>query len=154
LYPTARELVATVTASLMALLSGDVIGTLTIALSSIPTITLIETEAEEDLEPILEDGMAASEGIPAIERALENPQSLRGATPQEIRRLIPDDWAEKPLRKGSGVRFLPPKNTGESISIEDGWPGHADPLHQGPYVKIASGGKVHRISLEGNPTLP
>lgn len=65
LTPTARELVASVTAMTLSLLSGDVIGALTIALSTIPTITLVETEVEEDLEPVLEDGMAATEGTAA-----------------------------------------------------------------------------------------
>ncbi|HEX5495989.1 MAG TPA: hypothetical protein VFX70_15580 [Mycobacteriales bacterium] len=89
----------------------------------------------------------------AVVRSLDNPASLRGATPDEVRDLIPDGWIEKPLKKGSGVRFLNPKRPGESVSIEDGWPGHSDPLHSGPYVKISRNGIIERIPLHGNPVL-
>lgn len=62
LTPTARELIVTVHAAVLSALSGDVLGALTLALSSIPTITVIETEVEEDLEPLIDDEMAVSEG--------------------------------------------------------------------------------------------
>ncbi|MCO5968917.1 hypothetical protein NDW01_10965 [Actinoallomurus sp. WRP6H-15] len=93
LSPTAHELVSSVTAMMLSLLSGDIIGALTIALSTIPTITLIETEVEEELEPALEDGMAATEGTatgwrsifdslkagrqPGSVKVVDNPTELR-----------------------------------------------------------------------------
>ena len=62
LSPTASELVGSVTAMTLSLLSGDVIGALTVALTTIPTITLIETEAENELEPLIEEEIAVTEG--------------------------------------------------------------------------------------------
>ena len=96
---------------------------------------------------------AAKTSSAAVERTLKDPATLRGATPDEARRLVPEGWIEKPLRKGDGVRFLNPKRKGESIEIEDGWPGHGDPLHRGPYIKVSRNGVVDRIPLQGNPTL-
>ena len=90
---------------------------------------------------------------PVAARDLKDPSSLRGATPDEVRRLIPEDWVEKPLRKGEGVRFLDQRRKGDSVEIETGVPGHKDPVHSGPYVKVSRNGKVDRIPLQGNPML-
>ena len=60
---------------------------------------------------------AAKTSSAAVERTLKDPATLRGATPDEARRLVPEGWIEKPLRKGDGVRFLNPKRKGESIEI-------------------------------------
>ncbi len=90
---------------------------------------------------------------PVVARDLKDPSSLRGATPDEVRRLIPEDWVEKPLRKGEGVRFLDQRRKGDSVEIEAGVPGHKDPVHSGPYVKVSRNGKVDRIPLQGNPML-
>ncbi|MFD0203999.1 MULTISPECIES: WXG100-like domain-containing protein [Saccharothrix] len=86
-------------------------------------------------------------------RSIERPTSLEGATPEQVRETIPDTWEERPAKKGDGTRFLNPDRPGESIIIENGWPGHADPVHRGPYVKISKDGQVTRIPLEGNPAL-
>jgi hypothetical protein len=88
-----------------------------------------------------------------IERDLRDPSSLRGATPDEVRRLIPEDWVERPLRKGDGVRFLDQRRKGDAVEIEPGVPGHLDLVHRGPYVKVSRNGKVERIPLQGNPML-
>jgi hypothetical protein len=89
----------------------------------------------------------------AVVRDLRDPSSLRGATPEEVRRLVPDDWIERPLRKGEGARFLDQRRKGDAVEIEAGVPGHLDPVHQGPYVKVSRNGKVERIPLQGNPML-
>ncbi len=81
------------------------------------------------------------------------PNSLRGLKPEEVRNLIPENWVERPAKKGDGVRFLNPDRPGESIMIENGWPNATDPVHAGPYAKISIDGKVYRIPLEGNPSL-
>jgi len=88
-----------------------------------------------------------------IPRSLADLGSLRGATPAEIRSLIPKDWVELPLKKGSGVRFLNPARPGEAIMLEDGWAGATDPLHSGPYLRISRNGQIVRIPLAGNPAL-
>ena len=90
---------------------------------------------------------------PAVTRDLRDPSTLRGATPAEVRRLIPDDWVEKPLKKGAGVRFGDPKRPGDMLAIEAGVPGHPDHVHSGPYVKFSRNGKTVRIPLLGNPAL-
>ena len=104
-----------------------------------------------------EGAAASADALDVIEsrvvRDLDDLTSLRGATPDEVRELVPDTWTEKPLKKGDGVRFLNPKRPGESVSLEDGWPGHPDPLHSGPYVKISRDGVIERIPLRGNPVL-
>jgi len=99
------------------------------------------------------DGVAPAVEATTTRRSLDDLSSLRGATPEEIRRLVPDGWVEKPLKKGDGVRFLNPRGRGDFIGIEAGTPGHEDPLHSGPYVKVSKNGFTHRIPLQGNPTL-
>lgn len=86
-------------------------------------------------------------------RSLDDPQSLRGATPKEILELIPQGWTARPLKRGPGVRFHDPARTGEAIFIELGFPHARSPLHRGPYVKISHHGKIVRVPLAGNPTL-
>ncbi|MGV8849040.1 MAG: hypothetical protein ACOH16_05790 [Propionibacteriaceae bacterium] len=39
----------------------------------------------------------------AVVRDLRDPSSLHRATPEEVRRLIPDDWIERPLRKAQSL---------------------------------------------------
>ena len=64
-----------------------------------------------------------------VSRSLSDLDSLRGATPAEIRQLIPKDWTAQPLKKGNGTRYLNPAKPGEAIMIEDGWPNATDPVH-------------------------
>lgn len=53
----------------------------------------------------------------------------------------------------SRLPFLNPKRPGEMIAIESGVPGHEDPVHSGPYLKISRNGATERIHLRGNPAL-
>jgi RHS repeat-associated protein len=92
-------------------------------------------------------------GAFAITRSLSDLGSLRGATIDEIRPLIPESWIEMPLRKGKGTRFVNPARPGEAIMIEEGWPGATDPLHSGPYLRVSRDGRITRIPLAGNPTV-
>jgi len=89
----------------------------------------------------------------AVKRDLRDVATLRGATSEEVRRLVPEDWVEKPLKKGQGVRFGDPKRPGDMVAIESGVRGHSDPLHSGPYVKVSRNGDTVRIPLLGNPVL-
>ncbi|HEX9865256.1 MAG TPA: RHS repeat-associated core domain-containing protein, partial [Acidimicrobiia bacterium] len=89
----------------------------------------------------------------AISRNLDDLSTLRGATPDEIRQLVPEGWIELPLKKGEGVRFLNPDRPGEALMVEMGWPNATDPLHAGPYLRVSRDGVVDRIPLAGNPTL-
>jgi len=89
----------------------------------------------------------------SVMRSLDDLGSLRGATPADIRQLIPEGWTEMPLKTGSGTRFVNPKRPGEAIMIENGWPGATDPLHSGPYLRVSRDGTVTRVPLQGNPVL-
>jgi hypothetical protein len=88
-----------------------------------------------------------------VQRSLDDLSSLRGASIDGIRSLVPEGWVEKPLKKYEGVKFLNPDRPGEAIMIEKGRPDATDPLHSGPYLKISKDGIVERIPLEGNPVL-
>jgi hypothetical protein len=119
-----------------------------------PQETSMATRPHLDQDPRVDVRQISA--VPAAKfamRSLDDLDSLRGATPEEIRGLVPRGWIEKPLKKGDGVRFLNPERPGESISVEGGWPGHVDPLHSGPYVKISRDGMIERIPLQGSPAL-
>lgn len=150
LTPAARELIVSTYAAVMTALSGDVLGALTIALSSIPTITLIETEVEEDLEPILEDEMAATGGrIPSRE---EVEQIIRRA--DRVGSGLKDD---KYHRSASfPIDEIPQKGTVFEITGGDGvkrtlvqLPGELNGT-PGRFEWILDGGKVtHQMFVRG-----
>ena len=85
-----------------------------------------------------------------------DPESVRGLPPSEVKKQLPDGYdGPHPLKKGSGDRYFDPTRNGRSISFEDGWPNATDPVHGGPYMKVATGetrGTI-RVPLEGNPAL-
>ena len=99
-------------------------------------------------------GSNEAQGTQGSQPSLENPESLRGADPSEVENLIPKDWVKGPMKKGAGTRYLNPRKPGESILVEEGWPGASDPLHRGPYVRISGNGQITRVPLKGNPSLP
>lgn len=87
-------------------------------------------------------------------RSLEDPESLRGATPEEVRALIPEHWERGPMRTGRGeIARFPGTKGNDIVQISQGNPSAPDALHQGPYVKIVRYGKQVRIPLKGNPAL-
>ncbi|MGH9782813.1 MAG: RHS repeat-associated core domain-containing protein [Terriglobia bacterium] len=87
-------------------------------------------------------------------RSLENPQSLRGAKPGEIEKLIPDGWVRQPTVGEGGTRWLNPKKPGEAIRVMPGNPADPNPIKRGPYMRISRDRKVSDpIPLAGNPTL-
>ena len=94
-----------------------------------------------------------SNAAKSLTRSLDDLESLHGAKPSEIEKLIPENLVSKPLKKGEGIRYLNPERSGEAVMIEKGWPGATDPLHSGPYLRVSREGVVTRIPLEGNPIL-
>jgi hypothetical protein len=91
----------------------------------------------------------------ATGREFANPESLRGATPDEIRALIPKIWIKRAMRTGRGEIFEFPGTRGaDIIQLSEGNPGAPDALHQGPYMKIVRKGKTLRVELRGNGNLP
>ncbi|MEQ1918596.1 MAG: hypothetical protein ABL955_05305, partial [Elusimicrobiota bacterium] len=87
-----------------------------------------------------DDAANTEKEVQPDDKSLDNPESLRGADRKQIENLVPKDWVKGPMRKGLGTRYLNPKKPGQSILIEDGWPGATDPLHRGPYVRISRNG--------------
>jgi hypothetical protein len=90
----------------------------------------------------------------AWDDALGNPSSLQGIDPEDVKKMIPEDWVSSPQKKGKGTKYVNPHRKGEQVLIEEGWPGAKDPVHAGPYIKISRNGKIERIPLKGNPALP
>ena len=106
-----------------------------------------EPEAEEDDS----DSEEGTDPPPSI----EDPESLRGKTPEEIEDLIPDGWVEgSPTRSGHGRRWKNPEKRGEQVRIMPGDPTN-DPLEKrGPYVGVSRNGtQSPPIPLAGNPAL-
>ncbi|HMS30756.1 MAG TPA: RHS repeat-associated core domain-containing protein, partial [Saprospiraceae bacterium] len=95
----------------------------------------------------------ASAAAKGVTRSLDDLSSIKGATWDEAKSLIPKDWISGPMKKGEGTKFVNPAKKGEQILLEKGWPGAKDPLHEGPYMKISRDGQIIRIPLQGNPTL-
>jgi hypothetical protein len=90
----------------------------------------------------------------ADERSLDDPDSLKGVTKEEVEDLIPDAWNKGPTRTEGGLRaFRPGTRNSEGIRIMPGNPAASDPLHRGPRVIITKGGHKWVIPLKGNPTL-
>jgi hypothetical protein len=80
--------------------------------------------------------------------------SLRGADPEDVLNMIPDNWIVESPSKGLGIKFRNPEKPGQQIIYEKGWAGAKDPTHGGPYLRVSDGkGPVRRIPLAGNPGL-
>ncbi|MDP9350590.1 MAG: RHS repeat-associated core domain-containing protein, partial [Chloroflexota bacterium] len=89
------------------------------------------------------------------ERSIDDPGSLEGATPDEVKETIPDGWVETTSKKGGGTRYTDPKTKGaDQIRVMPGNPGDPTPVKQGPYVRVTRKGvRSDPIPLKGNPTL-
>lgn len=88
---------------------------------------------------------------------LGDPRSLLGASPEALKRLIPDNWTgPRQLRTGKpGWRYY--DNKGRSVMYEEGdlnAPDLGKPdsvMHRGPYFRITENGYEYRIAAPGNP---
>jgi hypothetical protein len=124
-------------------------------------LRLIDRSADElagYLADVLGPGAAAG-ALPAVGgsakgrpvRDIDIGESLQGATRAEVadaaRRA---GWSHRGRsRDGNGDVWVHPVKKGEQVIINDGYPGGADPLHRGPYVKISRGGTKTRYPLSG-----
>ncbi|GAA4887302.1 hypothetical protein GCM10023237_00490 [Streptomyces coeruleoprunus] len=94
----------------------------------------------------------------ANSKKLSDPESLRGATPEELEPLLAGMERRKST-SATGGGFMVRIPGGAAVfeagnnAMEGGQYIMRDPLHRGPYVKIQMGKKVTRIPLAGNPTL-
>jgi hypothetical protein len=123
--------------------------------SSLADRMLGRTPKVEPIDPVPPVKAPVAVKPAALPRTLSDPKSLEGATADEIRSLIPKDWVQRPMKKGTGTIFEFPGTRGSDIiEISEGTPGVSDALHQGPYIKIVRRGQTVRIPLQGNSTLP
>jgi RHS repeat-associated protein len=77
--------------------------------------------------------------------------SMEGATPQQVRDLIPRTWRSAPSTSGGGVKFFDGK--GNQVRIMPGTPGIGN-VHGGPYMVVSIYGTIAWVPLAGNPMLP
>jgi RHS repeat-associated protein len=103
-------------------------------------------------------GLGGSSPSKADLKKFPDVSHLRGAEPDDVLNVIPDHWkVDTPSSVspgGEGVRFSNPNAPSQSIIYESGWPGSTDPLHGGPYLRVADGTQPsYRIPLAGNPQL-
>lgn len=87
---------------------------------------------------------------------LNDPDSLKGMDPEDVKKLIPDDWPSSPQGRGVGTKYVDPARKGRQVLVEQGSPpkpGQPPNVHSGPYLKISQNGKITRVPLKGNPTL-
>lgn len=89
------------------------------------------------------------------ERKWDDPESLRGATPEEVREVIPEGWTERPTQSGGGTRYADPARPGVQVRVMPGNPKNSIPVQRGPYVVVSPGNgpTSGHIPLAGNPTL-
>ena len=102
----------------------------------------------------LKTSAAAAGGIPLI-RSLTNPESMVGATPEEVRAMLPEDWVAKAVKKGAGTRWMSQKDGryGQIRYLSDGSPQVNDPLHQEPYYDVRIGGMQYRVAAAGSSVI-
>ncbi len=95
----------------------------------------------------------ADESDGAIVRSFSNPDSMVGATEDQVRAMIPQGMTEGQLAPSRGVsygrRWLGPGRSGQ-IEFSYGNSANPDLLHQEPYVKVSIGGTQYRAAAAGS----
>jgi hypothetical protein len=88
-------------------------------------------------------------------RSLLKPETMAGATEEEIAALIPDSWSSGPAKKGFGTRWLSTKNGkyGQVRYFPNGSPKVGEPLHDEAYADVTIGGLEYRFAAAGNSVL-
>ncbi|MFJ4678554.1 RHS repeat domain-containing protein [Kitasatospora sp. NPDC088783] len=98
-------------------------------------------------------------------RSLKDPQSMRGATREEVRLLAEEaGFVHQPMNEraatgGEGDLYRMPGESGVTIMWEKGDPSaYGDPVHHGPYIKYQVSKKANegkavelRVPADGNP---
>ncbi len=75
---------------------------------------------------------------------LDGRESVRRKTLEEVREPVPEGWG-KPLNEDAGERWLPKRNTGDSVAVREGNRASGDKLPIAAYVKINHNGDITRI---------
>jgi hypothetical protein len=142
--------------------AGAVIGALVVLGATYLAAHVVQNannKADTDLhsdatdQPCAECGQGASEK-PEGPVDFDDPSTVEGKGPQEVKDAIPKDWSESPAKNGLGKRYANPNRPGDQIRVMDGNPADPNPVKRGPYVRVSRNGKVSEpIPLKGNPTL-
>jgi RHS repeat-associated protein len=113
-----------------------------------------------DRSILLSTAGGASAGIIFI-RKLNDPNSMRGATEEEVRELAEaaglssEPMPETAATGGRGTRYYDPADSLINVFVEAGSTSERDPVHQGLYMKwqVRGAGKAGavRVPLEGHP---
>lgn len=90
--------------------------------------------------------MAKGFGI-AFVRGGGNPVGM--ALASAIPAFIPKGWIEKPSNKGTGTKYVDPKNPHNSVRLEPAKPGSSNPGQQRDYMVVTKNGQT--LDANGNP---
>jgi RHS repeat-associated protein len=87
-------------------------------------------------------------------RTIDDPNSLRGATPQQVKDVTPENWESKASQTGGGERLNNPSRQGDQVRIMPGDKNQSTRVKQGPYVIVSQNGvKSGHVPLAGNPVI-
>jgi len=95
------------------------------------------------------------------EQSLDNPESLAGASSEDVENLIPEGFKkESTTGKVPGTKYTQvdgkgnPVRGGMQVRIMKGDPKNPNPVKRGPYARVSNDfKKSEHIPLKGNPTL-
>ncbi|PIR16093.1 MAG: hypothetical protein COV48_10745, partial [Elusimicrobia bacterium CG11_big_fil_rev_8_21_14_0_20_64_6] len=128
-------------------------------LSGIDRVQGKAQKAQDELSMMSRNQGEDAEGSPeskGLDHLLKQPDSLRGASSEEIESLIPKGWVSRPTERTDeeGVIYRDPDAPGRQVRIMKGSPRGHDELHRGPRVIISPGdGPRVSIPLKGNGAL-
>jgi len=101
-------------------------------------------------------GGGSDEGDSVV-RDFADPESMVGATFEEVQSMIPEGWVEQPMSKGQGVRWGSPATRNQPVGAKgyvefsEGAPGTDERIHQGGrYTRVSSGGTEYWAAAHGN----
>jgi len=101
-------------------------------------------------------GGGSDEGDSVV-RDFADPESMVGATFEEVQSMIPEGWVEQPMSKGQGVPWGSPATRNQPVGAKgyvefsEGAPGTDERIHQGGrYTRVSSGGTEYWASAHGN----
>ncbi len=123
-------------------------------------ITAMRQAGKDAAEQAAKNGATKDEAVQAGKDAMRQYAKDHGlpgpewAPPKEAADKVPKDWGSpKPNSKGTGERWLDPKNpNGNGVRIDKGDPKSPQPSQRVDHVIVRSGGKV--IGPDGNPIPP
>jgi RHS repeat-associated protein len=98
-------------------------------------------------------------GSGGVFRSLRQPETMVGASKEELRAMVPEEWVEEPLKKGTGIRLGSPAKGKRPFGsrgwaeFNEGVPTSQDPLHNEPFIRLSAGGLRYRAAAEGSSVI-